>query len=863
MANPIQRSFSAGEISPALYARSDTVKYATGLRTLRNFYVRKSGGADNRPGDEFVGEVKDSSKTVRLIPFVFNNDQTYILEFGDQYMRVVRDGGQVTATAQNISGITNASTAVLTYSGADNYANGDIVYISGIVGPIGSYLNGRSFKVAGVDTTANTFQLNYLDGTAVNSTSMGAYTSGGTVAEIYTISTPYVEADLPTLQFVQSADVITIVHPSYAPRALARTGHTSWTLSTITFAPSIAAPTGLGYVGAAGGTNRWVVTAIDEVTGEESLPSDPTDYAHATIDHTLSWDAVSGASGYNIYRENTDGGQYFYIGSVGTTPAFYDGGLDLDLTLVPPVARNPFDATGEYPSAVNYFQQRLCFGRSDNDPERIWVSRTGHYNNMTKRLPIQDDDAFDWLISGRQVNEIKHILDLNNMVVMTPSSEVRITGDASGAITPIAINAKTQSYNGSSDLSPIIVDGAALYVQARGSIVRDLGFDYQVDGYRGNDLTVFSDHLVEGYELVDWTYQKTPNSIVWAVRDDGKLLSLTYQREQQILGWALHDTDGTIENVCAVPEGSEDALYLVVKRTINGATKRYIERMATRFVDDIVDYIGMDCAASYDGRNATAVTMTLSGGTNWTYSETLTCTASSSAFAASDVGKSVFIDIQDSAGRVTDRVRCKITGYTGPTIVSVKPHKTVPAALRSSAKTTWALAVTQVSGLWHLEGEQVSVLGDGHVVANPNNAKYNAITVASGAITLDKAYAVVHVGLPITADLETLDVDQPDNSSLAASRKHVSQVHMHVHKTRGLWVGAELPETDAIDTNLLTEPKLRNEEGYDDPVALRTGVIDLVIPPEWNSNGRVSLRQSDPLPASLLSIVPTLSVAGG
>ena len=182
MAEFTQRSFGSGEVGPAIYPRADMAAYATGLRTARNVYGRRHGGLDNRSGTVHLGEVYDSTKAVRLIPFVFSDDQTYVLEFGDEHMRVIKNGEYVRLAAQNITNITNTNPCVLTYAGSDTYSNGDVVYITGIVGPIGLYLNNREFKVANVNAGANTFELDYMDGTNVNSTSFGAYTSGGTVS---------------------------------------------------------------------------------------------------------------------------------------------------------------------------------------------------------------------------------------------------------------------------------------------------------------------------------------------------------------------------------------------------------------------------------------------------------------------------------------------------------------------------------------------------------------------------------------------------------------------------------------------------------------------------------------------------------
>jgi len=860
MVSIAQRSFAGGEIAPALYARVDQSKYQSGLRTLRNYFVMRHGGAANRPGTAWIAEVKDSSKTVRLIPFIFNADQTYVLEFGDQYMRVYHDGGQVTLTPQSITGITNASVAVLTYSGADTYANGDEVYVSGIVGPIGTYLNGRNFKVANVDTALNTFELNYLDGTAVNSTSMGAYTSGGTIAEVYQISTPYVEADLATLDFIQSADVVTIVHPTYAPRDLERTGHTSWTLTSITFAPDIAAPTGQSATqgGSTGSTTYdWKITAVADETFEESLPSAAAHITNgnATISATnyvdISWSAVTGAAEYNIYRAVN--GVYGFIGTaVGL--AFRDTGITPDTSDTPPSARNPF--ASDFPSTVTYYQQRLVFANTNSDPETVWASRSGQFKNFTVSSPIQDDDAVTFVLAGRQVNSVKHLLDLGKLVVMTVGGEHLIQGDQAGTLKPTDVNPVQQSYFGSGNLAPIIIGKTAIFLQARGSIIRDLGYDVQSDGYTGNDLTIFSAHLFDGFSMVDWAFAQTPHSVIWVVRDDGILLGLTYVREHQLWAWHRHDFsngDATVENVCVIPEGTEDSVYLVIKRTINGATKRYIERLTTRQIGDIVDAIFLDSALSYDGRNTGVRTMTLSGGTDWVYTETLTLTASSSFFTSADVGNSIFL--YTATGEV---VRCEITAYTSGTVVSVKPHKTVPASLRSAATTSWSRAVDELTGLWHLEGKAVSVFADGFVVASPNNASYDGITVSNGTITLDKPYAVIHVGLPITADLETLDIDTPQGETVSDKKKLITAVSVFVEKTRGLWVGPKPPTDDDTDPlENLREIKQRNEETYEQPVDLATETLDVDIKGEWNSNGRIFIRQVDPLPASILAVVPT------
>lgn len=776
MATLSQRSFAGGEIAPSLGARVDTTKYSTGLRACRNSIVMRHGGTMNRPGFRFVCEVKDSSRKVRLVEFIFSNDQTYVLEFGHQYMRVIKNGAQVL--------------------------------------------------------------------------------SGGIP---YEIATAYTESQLSAIQYVQSGNVVTIVHPDHPPRDLRRTHDTSWSLTDISFVPSIAAPATPSVVNNTGGNgflHSYVATAVRAETYEESVPSPvQSTIGLRTLDAekrmTISFGTVAGAVEYNIYKQVN--GVFSWLGvATATHPGtvtFDDIGGRPDTADTPPTARNPFVGIGNYPSTVAYYQQRRGFANTYNSPEKIWFSRTGRYNNFTTASPLQADDAVTFELVSRQVNAVKHMLDLGRLVVLTDGGE----WSSDAVLTPSQINAKQSTYNGSSNLKPLILGGNALYVQARGSIVRDFGFDFAVDGYRGNDLTIFAAHLFDEYTLVDWSYQQTPHSVVWAARSDGTLLGLTYVREHNVWGWHRHDTDGAFENTCVIPSSSEETLYVVARRTINGVTKRYIEMLAPRKVVDVIDNVFMDSARTYDGRNRNlSHTMTLSGGATWVYSDVLTCTSSISTFSSGDIGNAIHFTTSDG-----DIVRFTIEGFTSGTVVTGRAHKTVPVAFRSTATSSWTRAIKTMTGLSHLEGKQVSVFADRHVVASPNNPEYTTRTVTSGQVTLDKAYGVIHVGLPYLSDIQTLDIDTPNSETISDKKMVVSSVTLHLEKSRGVFVGG-VEDLDLMSTPTqdLTELKMRTNEGYDDPVALFTGKETLNIQPQWNSNGRVLVRQIDPLPISVLAIAP-------
>jgi len=289
-----------------------------------------------------------------------------------------------------------------------------------------------------------------------------------------------------------------------------------------------------------------------------------------------------------------------------------------------------------------------------------------------------------------------------------------------------------------------------------------------------------------------------------------------------------------------------------VRRTINGSVVRYIEKMTTRQINNIVDSTFMDSHLSYDGRNTGSTTMTLTTGSDWLYTTTLTLTASTSYFSASDVGNQIHLTGSDG-----ELIRFTIDAYSSGTVVTGRPHKTVPSSLQATATTTWSRAVDQLTGLWHLEGEEVAVFADGFVAASPNNDSYDTVTVSSGTITLDKPYGVIHVGIPYFTDIETLDIDTPNGETLSDKKKIVQEVNMFVEDTRGLWVGPKPPTNDVSDPlEGLTEFKLRNDEDYDSPVELKTDNISVNISPEWNSNGRIFVRQVDPIPMSILSVSP-------
>jgi hypothetical protein len=917
----IQPSFSGGEIAPVLYGRSDQAKFQTGLNKCSNWMLQRYGGIINRPGTQFVTEVVDPNDNAIIIPFVFDEDTSYALLCGDQYMRVIKQGALTT-----VSGLP-------AYAGGTTYDLGDLVSYGG--------------------TNYVSLQDNHA-GNQPDISPLFWYAMPGNILEI---PTPWAEADLFGLNWAQLGDIIEVSSHQYAPQQIVRFSDTNWGVRKKLFDPAMARPaaTAITPVGAGTVTEEYRITAIDAVTAEESLASYQTLDVITTITQanpanvrvntptltyanndivliytisgmgelekreftianvtvvgpdvffdlvnedssaygaftsgtvtivgnratgnapapaagawTINWSEVSGASEYNIYKLDATG-RYGFIGTVlqslTGTGAFSDTGITPDTSITPPIQFNPFFAAGRYPRYVAFGQQRLWYANTLNEPEKIWASQIGLFGSFATSPDVLDSDGFSFVINSERMFEVRGLLELGTMVVFTAGAEWALLGGTTGTVTPTGINANAQSYYGSSTIRPVPVSGSAVYVQARKRIVRDLFRTLDEYGYEGRDISVFAPHFFEGQDetVSRLAFQENPNSIVWAVMENGDLRGLTYVPEHEVWGWHRHSSglDAKFRDVAVIPEVftmvpdnatiTDDFLYVIVERTVNGSLVKYVERLASRRLSNqIREMKFLDSGLSFNGTNLTtagydtAATATLTTGAGWTVNDTLTLTMSANTFVAGDVGNGMWLTGADGS-----RVFVTFTAYTSPTVVSCKPDRTVPASLQSTATTTWGKAVDQVAGLDHLEGEEVWVLADGFVVTPQ--------TVSSGSITLAQPYVIIHVGLQYNSDAVTLR-PEVGQGTILHREKLIKEAHMLVADTRGLFVGY-----DTGDADDLYEIKPLDDGDPDDPIALRTARFDIQIRSQWDDSGFILIRQRDPLPANVLDIAPSGMIGG-
>ena len=971
-----QTSFAAGEISPDLYGGVDHDYYLIGLRTCRNFIVKKYGGVCNRMGTHFIAESKDSAHKTRVINFQFNEIQTYALELGHQYMRVIKDAGQVleTAATKNITGITQASQGVVT-SNSHGFSNGEDVYLSGIKGMV--ELNGRTVRIS--DSATNTFKMKDFQGNYINTSGYGAYSSSGTAARVYTVVTPWTEDVLFDLNFAQNKDTITIVHPTYAPRDVTRSNHDAWTVST--FAPEkgpfqdVNTTATTMYVSAASGTGITITASTSVFTSDDVgtliyIEQDPDD-------STKTWEVQKGIrqseirrAGFNYYQAPTSGSvsknisaitaaspgvvttstthgfvndQVVYLSSIAgmtelngnfykvvvkTTTTFSLktlGGTDvstsgftaytsggtvetawatgtqkpdhLEGTITdgdPGVpwtflhagfgiakitaqagttatadvqARFPDNLVGSgnpttnwakaawsaaqgYPAAVTYHKSRMWFGGSTYQPNTIWASGVRLRANFGQSNPILADEGFTLPLDTDEVNAVRHLVNLKRLIALTSSSEISIQGDGGkiDATNPPATD--LEGKNGSSKVRPIIIGSTAIYVEDTGDIVHSLQYDFTSDSFSGLDLTARSPHLFKKRQIKDWAYQRRPLSVVWTVMTDGALLGFTMMQEQKVYAWHRHDTDGLFESVCSIREGNETAVYFVVKRTINGTDRRYIERFASRDFDDIEDAYFVDCGLTYDGRNTGSTTITITGGTTWDSPEELTLTASASIFVATDVGNQIqFKD--DAAGMM---YKLDITAYTSGTVVTAIPVSALPVGYQGVARTDWRFARVTFTNFNHLEGEAVSVLADGNYIPD--------LSVSNGKVTLPLPGAVVHIGQGYVSDLETLDIAAPSQGGqLKAKTVNIPRVFVTAQETRGLFTATNGydEDGDVIDDRFTEAAERELEDGYGTMKA-RNRVYEVDTNTEWSNRGRICIRETYPLPITINAITMEVPV---
>ena len=829
-------SFTSGELSPRLDGRIDLEKYFSGTKTLENMVIHPHGGASRRPGTKFISEVKTSANTTRLIPFEFSTTQTYIMEFGNEYIRFFKDNGIITEAAKTISGITKADPGVVTAS-SHGYSNGDYVIISSVVGM--TELNGRQFKVAGV--TTNTFQLQDMDGNNFDTSSLTTYASAGSAFKIYQITSPYTTAQLFDIKFAQSADVMYLVHPDVDIRKLTRTGHTSWTLATV----------------------------------------------------SISGSPSPGLSG-----------------------------------------------SDDRPSSVTFFEQRLVFAGTNNNPQSLWFSKAGAYENFT--TGTNATDAMIYTIASNQVNAIRFMSNQTELLIGTTGGEfIATSGTNSEPITPTNIQITRQTNYGAANVDAIQIANVTMFLQRAKRKVREMVYNYEVDGFIAPDMTILAEHITQG-GITSFAYQQEPDSILWATRADGTLLGLTYKRNEKVVGWHRHILGGfsdsgksivrsfksftanstnvsTTNNTITISSHgfstgdpvyyftesnaiggiTTDLLYFAIATDSNtlklattsaNATAGTAVDLTTAPGSDTTQYIvkGVNLATNvvYSASHGLATGDHFYyelGGTglnnitdkqkyfvkkidknqfkiaadrkiktfvDLTYDFTVTTARTDKILLDAVVESVAVIPSDQDEYQLYLLVKRYVNGSTRRFVEFLTNFEFGEAQDNAffvdSGLTYDDVPTSTISGLDHLEGETVSILADGATHADK--------TVSGGNITLDRTAQKVHVGLNYNSILQTLRIEAGSQQGVAQSKiKRINEITVRLHKTLGVEVGGDLDNMENI-------PFRSSAAIMGSPIDLFSGDKKIELRDDYNTDGHVFVRQSQPLPLTVLSIYPEITV---
>ena len=820
-------SFTAGEMSDSMQGRTDFAKYFSAASRIENFVVLPHGPITRRPGTYFVSEVKTSSAKTRLIPFSFSTEQTYVLEFGNQYIRFYKDDGQIT--------------------------------------------------------------------------------SGGSA---YEISSPYTTAQLFDLKFAQSADVMYICNENHPVKKLSRTGHTSWTLADVDFTDG-------PYLDS--NTTSTTMTPSG-TTGSITITASSSAFVSTDVDRFINF-----SNGYAKITAFT---------SATVVSATVEDDFD-NTNAVTDWKLGAFSTTTGFPRCVSFFEQRLVFAGTSNQPQTMFFSKSGDYENMTSGT--NDDNAMIYTIASNQVNAIQALKATRTLIVMTTGGEYAVSsGAAQDAITPTNINIRKQSNYGSSGVDALSIGNATIFLQRAKRKIRELAYNFDTDGYTAPDLTILADHISES-GLTDMSYQQEPYSVVWAVRADGQMAGLTYNRLENVVAWHRHilggksDTGKTVKQqkisftanstnvnttsnqITITGHGlatGDQVYYYAASNKIGGLSNSKVYYVIA------VDANNIKLAISTANASAnTAISLTSAPGSDTTqfiyqgvninnnilfvsahgfksgnhifyknsgtaisglsentkyfvekiddnqiqlYSdearETIVNLTSAHSSEQTDkilthakVESVACIDGDGEEDQVWVIVQRYINGATKRYVEYFTPFEfnedLTAFHFLDSGLTYTGGETSTLSGLTHLEGEVVDIIGEGSV--------QNSKTVSSGAINLDTAIEEAQVGLLYSSDLQTMRLDEGYTETTQTKTVRVFDLSVRFQNTVGASVG---PSSD----NLTNIDFRDSGASMDLPVPLFTGDKQVEFDAGHGVEGLIYVKQPQALPMTILGIYPRL-----
>lgn len=756
----IKTSFTGGVLGDSLVGRTDIAQYDNACAEATNMLVRPYGPIISTPGTRYVAECKHSAlgtqSAVRLLEFVFNKTDAYVIEMGDKYFRFYTDRGVVV-------------------------------------------------------------------------------TSGTTP---YEISHVYSESEIRAVQYAQLNDLVWMAHASHPPQLLTRYASNQWTIANyeflggpflddnttdITITPSAASGTGITITLSATSSDIYFV-ASGATLGHQGTywkVGDIVTTATTALQGYVKITSVSSATVAIAEVKST-------LSGTGATKVWAEGAWS--------------DVRG-WPARVQFHEGRLYWARTAEEPEGIWGSHSFVYDQYA--LDEQaDDEGINIKLSSNQSNEIQWLASGNSLLAGTYGGAFIINGGADAGITPTNITAKQEVSFGSEAIQPRRIGAYFYYVQRFKKKVRELFYLWETNAYKAADKTILSPEIT-GDGIVEIAYQEVPDTILWCVTTDGTIATMTREIDQEVQGWCEQTTDGKYESVAVIPSQSyqHDEVWVVVKRVINGSTKRYIEyfenidRPARQ--DQLVYLHSSLQFDAYELTNSSNSNCTIS--VTATSGSTIVLTCSSNYFTASD--ETMRIRAINSSGSTVGELY--ITSYSSAKVVYGNVRYIFSSA--TIAAGYWGKSVDAISGMSHLNLKTVKVLADGGL-DKPDK------TVTGGTVTLAYNYFIVQCGLPYDQIVYTLPFEAGSQRGTAQGKiQRINQVMFKVNRTyRGFKVGGTSALAERVE---FRDPT--TEMGT--PELLTTGIIPNVnFKDDYRYGSQIYILNDEPFPVEFLSVMAML-----
>lgn len=782
---PIQTNFTGGEISPRLLGRVDLQKYASSIERCENFTIYPHGGLTKRSGTRFIAEVKDSSKITRLVPFIFSTVQAYILEFGDEYIRFYRNEGQIQ--------------------------------------------------------------------------------SGSSAFEI---ASPWEENELAALDFTQSADILYVFHPFHQPREVSRTGHTSWTISLYDpgdgpFLSENVTSTTLTPSGTSGAGLTVTASSTTGINGNTGFQT--TDVArHLRILQGGKW-----GSAQITARASTT--------SVTVTTF---SGFDFENTSASEDWRlGAWSSTTGWPSCGTFYQQRLFAANNTDQPNTVWGTRTAAFNEMSptnRDAEVLDDSALTLQLASDQVNAIRWLYSAKQLQIGTSGGPFLISsGRDDLAVTPTNVVAHKETSDGCADAKPVGASKATLFIDRNKTKIRELAYVLDVDGFTTPDLTLLAEHITAA-NVAELAYSKAPDNIVWVRLADGTLRAVTYEREQDVVAWQRHVVGGpsgsatiTVTDFANIAVGtkitvtkSDGSEVVFTSEAISGSAPTGTNGWRPNASNDTTAdniFTAINAHADFTVANPSANVVTINETIRAGVDPIKITTGDSTRLAATSEAVALVKSIaaipttdetQDQLYLIVERT---INGTTKQYVEFLeqsfdteKGDTATTAFFVDSGLSYSGSATTTLSGLGHLEGQTVRILGNG--ATHPDRV------VSSGSISLDRSVTAAHVGLGYTAKIKTLDPEVAvEYGPSQGKTRRVERLTFRLVDTFNLKFGTNEQSLELIPFRMPAHPM--------DSVTLFTGDKRVILQHDPTRQFSLHVHHDVPQPCTLLAIMYAMVVS--